>query len=323
MSDPVAQTPAEPFTADASELPPTDLDFTPGEEFSDLPAESAAEESTETAEEPADGEQVEASSESVEAAETPAEAATEPPAPETKPEPAVSRMAAELDVRMRQLGKAEAQLAAQQQALAPFMEAYNAAQSGDRIGALEKMGVTYEDLTNEFAQSVTAPIDKRLHSEVAALRQQLAEQQQYVQQQATAKAHEDSIKHASEVVTGNTEKFPHVAATNAINLVHDTVQEHLARTGTVVSYEDAAQAVEEGLAELFKVALENESLRSKYSPLFTSSESSGNDKAAESSATLTEPLSQTVTTSVDDSVDWESLSEEESIDRLAPLLQFS
>ncbi len=296
-----------------------DLDLPPSSDtlFDDATLETLV------AEEPAKA--PEAPSEPVEA--TPEVTPQETPEPaQTPPEASqedvrLSRALLEFEERNRVLAKRERELEEQQRQFEPFRQAAELRQKGDRLGAMEALGLDYTEVTQDYLAGEGANQADRLKREIQETREQFEARIQEMQQRdqdRQAAAFKDSVINYSYTAA---EQFPHIAATGAHELVYDAVQTHYSRTGQVLSNEEAAAAVEEGLASLIGAVLGNETLRSKYTTS-TETKSSGTAAAEVTPTTLTNKVGLERTAVVNDTFNPETATDEEMIERLAPLLQF-
>lgn len=208
----------------------------------------------------------------VEAAAAPAESSppAEEPAPVVEPE-----RPAKVDPRFSQLARKEAELhrareavkaekAALEQAhrqVVAFEEARNAAKR-DPLAALEALGLSYDDLTEQMLNG-KKPTPS---GEVAALRQEL-EQLRVEQEQARARAEQaaasrleaeraaiiDEARQAAVAhVEANADRYTLTSINGGASLVPQVREQHFARTGQLLTIEQAANLVEkhfEGIAD--------------------------------------------------------------------------
>jgi len=197
------------------------------------------------------------------AVEQPAEETTEAPAP-AKVDPKFSALARKEAQLYREREELKAQKAALEQAhrqVVAFEEARQVARR-DPIAALEALGVTYDALTEHVLNGGKATPT----AEVAAVREELA-QLRAEQEAARARAEElasarlaeenqaviEEARQAAVAFTeANVDRYELTAANNGASLVPQVREQHFARTGKLLTIEQAADLVEkhfEGVAD--------------------------------------------------------------------------
>lgn len=189
--------------------------------------------------------------------------ATEEPAP-TKVDPKFSALARKEAQLYREREELKAQKAALEQAhrqVVAFEEARQVARR-DPLAALEALGITYDALT-EHVLNGGKPTP---NAEVAAVREELA-QLRAEQEAARARAEElasarlaeenqaviEEARQAAVAFTeANVDRYELTAANNGASLVPQVREQHFARTGKLLTIEQAADLVEkhfEGVAD--------------------------------------------------------------------------
>lgn len=246
------------------------------------------------------------------------------PAPSTEEPLRVSRAAVELEERSRALATQEAELKAHMASLQPYVEIAEMAKRGERLNVLDKLGMSYEQITQDYVNGEGPTPNSKMQEELAALRTEVTTEIQQLRQLEYTRRQASDQQFIADMVTNSNDKFVHVAATGAQNLVQETVTEHFNRTGQILSHEDAAVAVEEGLAQLFETALKNPVIREKYAALLTATTPKSPDttQTEVTSTTLANEDTQDSHVLADADFDFETASDEESIEHLVGMLKY-
>lgn len=297
------------------DLPPTFDDLVTNLEDSESVVEEPVEESTEVVEE------------SPAPTESPEDTSTPPTGQFT-----VSRELLEIEAAKRELATQQKEFAARQKALeesmnslAPFQRALELREAGDRLGAMDALGLKYEEVTEDYISGKGPDPVKQAKLEIEKMRQEydrkFAELKQAEQEKTEAADRDYTVNFAR----ANADDYPHVVESGGEALIYQARQNHLNSTGQVLSHADAAAAVEEGLEKLVMRVVQSERLRAKYAPLFKSTSSPKSrveTKTEDTSSTLSNNDSRERTVLVDDNFDFVNASDDELIERLAPQLQF-
>ena len=297
------------------DLPPTIEDVMDMAD-EDIPLEATSEETTE------------------EVAGTPEPAATEEPeaaepdpAPvQAQPDVRIDRALLELEQRQRELIRKEQEAQALKETLTPFLEAKKLADQGDRLGAMDTLGLKYEEVTDDYIQGKGPNEVRKLQRQLEATKAEVERRFQEMQAAEQERARLAQRQQVIDFTRNNSDTYAHIASTEAYDLVDQAVQVHYQQTGQVLSNVDAARVVEEGLERLIESVLTNDSLRARYLEKFgsgaTTPSKSPDETAANQPTTLDNELSTERTVVVDDTFDPVTASDEELIERLASQLEF-
>lgn len=185
-----------------------------------------------------------------------------------------AKQRAEYAARDAEFKTRETKLAEQQAAIQNLLE--------DPIGNLEKLGISYESLTEQVLNGRKAPADLKQRAEIAKLKAQV-EAREKAEQEREAKAKADAEKAQAEAqlsafkagvtktVTEAGETFELINALGEHGLVYDVINEHAARTGELLDVTEAAAQVEAHLEarELAKTqrVLQTKKLGAKLAPV--------------------------------------------------------
>lgn len=159
---------------------------------------------------------------------------------------------AEATAREATLKEREMKLAEKEAALQNMLE--------DPLGHLEKLGVTYETLTEQLLNGKKAPADLKQRAEIEKLKQAVKAQQEADAKReaervaAEAKANEDRLLsefrgRISETVKAGGDAFELITTLGREDLVFDVIDAHARKTGEVLEIAEAAAKVEEHLLE--------------------------------------------------------------------------
>lgn len=283
------------------DLPPDPLQLSFDALFDNEPADAAPE----TVEEP------------VETAEEPVEAAPEPPAHEPEPNARALAVLARKEAEIRQRETALKSQEAEYQRLA---ELRALAEKGDRLGMLEKMGVSYDDLTKDYVSGMGRTPEELVREQLNEYKQQMDAQLQELRNAQTQREAEAERARLHSEIRAAGDQFALVNGLGGHDLVAQTIQSHYSSTGDVLSYEDAAEVVEGALGDLAERLFNIGPIREKFLSKATPPESRSEPKAAPS--TLSNRVTQDSTVLVEDGFDPATASDDEMIERLAQQLRF-
>jgi hypothetical protein len=252
---------------------------------------------------------------------TPDPPAAAPPVVQTQEDPAVSRAFSKIAEKERELRQRERELKDLEARLKPNQELAELVEKKDKWSLLDRMGVTYDELTREYVQGKGADPQAQMKTEIERVRQQMEAQVQELKAAEQRRYFEEERRNIQAFVQSSN-AYPHLQAAEAHELVQQTIQSHFRETGDLVSYEDAAEAVEQQLGQLVGQFLQNPSVRQKYAGLFTvaSPPKSPSESAPSAPRTLRNEDTQDRVTLVEH--DFDTLSEDEQIARLARQLRF-
>jgi hypothetical protein len=264
-----------------------------------------------------------------EAPETPAPAPTPPPAPEpavaapsSDNDPVVSRAFEKIAEREREQRRREQELKALEDRLKPVSELAGLIEKKDKWSLLERMGVTYDELTKEYVQGKGVDPTSQMKAELERVREDTQRQIQEIRAAEERRRFEEERSQVRSLVQSGS--YPHLQAVEGHDLVLQTIQKHYDETGDIVSYEDAAEVVETSLGQMVEKWLQVPSVRQKYAALFTPASPEKSSVVSEPRApqTLRNQDAQDRVTLVAKEPDSFDLDDDESIARLASQLKF-
>ena len=269
-------------------------------------------------------EALEAAEVAAEEAEAPVEEAVEAAPVEEAPdeEDFTSRRAlAAIARREDAIRRREEELKAQEARTSKLAKLAELIEKGDRLGALEELGVSYDDLTNDYVAGMGRSQEELARQQMLELHKQTQAQIQELREaQARREAEAEQARLRSELESQG-ETYALVNGLGGHNLVAQTIQSHYRDTGEVLSYEDAAGVVEGALGDLAKRIFSVESVRKRFLGEAGATKS-GTVEPATRVATLSNADTQDSTVLVDDGFDPTTASDDEMIERLANQLKF-
>lgn len=145
----------------------------------------------------------------------------------------------------------------------------------DPLGTLDKMGLSYDKLTQLVLNDGKLPTDMQMElmrqdldskygKEIEALKNQIEEREK-AQEEAKYQETIDGFKYElNNFIDKNNEKYELISANNASDLVFEVIENHFKETEKVLSNEEAADAVEEYLLEEAKKLAESKKLKSIF-----------------------------------------------------------
>lgn len=190
----------------------------------------------------------------------PVEAAPEAPKPVEKKEEPDPRFLA-LTKKEKELRQMQRELQEQKKILESKYKPYEeveALKQTNKLEALKRMGMSYDDITNEFlSQNPMTPEQMAVNTareiaqkEIAEYKKQSEEAQKTQQQQAFDNAVAQITKEA-EYLCNKSSDFPLVKESGAFDTVSSLVKEHFFETGLVMPVEEAITQVEQNLYDGF------------------------------------------------------------------------
>lgn len=127
---------------------------------------------------------------------------------------------------------------------------------------LELTGLTLDQFTEAYLKGgapdlALRQIEEKLTGRVSELEQQLQkerEEQKRLQEEAEQRAQQESLQQwrsrvEHEVSSAGTERYPYITAAGAQAQVHAEIEAHYERTGAILNTDEAAQIVEQRLAQ--------------------------------------------------------------------------
>ncbi len=144
------------------------------------------------------------------------------------------------------------------------------------LEALKEMGLSYEKLTelalNDGKVSVEdrlelmrEQLEERHRSEIEAIRNELMEKEKKVEEERYKEVIQNFMGELTSFVNNNAD-YELIRANDAVPLVYEVIQQHHAKTGRILSNEDAANHVESHLLEEAKKLLKLKKLGYKEEP---------------------------------------------------------
>lgn len=259
-----------------------------------------------------------------------AEAGTEPaPEPGDTPEPAKAAEPAEeapesLSKNFALLAQKEKALRAREKELSGLqsrvkeLEELEAA-AKDPWALMDKLNLNFEELAREYVEQGKGSSPKDLQArQMQELQDQMRQQLGVVQQREREAAIQREHITIRDVVTAD--QFPLVAEGDTVSLVWGAVQTHYNETGDVLSYVEAAEAVESALEELGMRLAQNPKIRARLTAADPEKESREVKKSP--ARTLRNGDGTQVTRKVEDDFDIENASDEDLIARLSNQLVY-
>ena len=135
----------------------------------------------------------------------------------------------------------------------------------DPLSLLDKLGITYEDLTQRLLDKRETESDpdykySKLQKKVEQMEQQREEEEKQRLSDQQNKIINDYQATLNSFISENDEKYEFIIANGAQDLVYTTISDHYQETNKILSNEEAANAVEEYL----ETKLENLSKLKKF-----------------------------------------------------------
>jgi hypothetical protein len=197
------------------------------------------------------------------------------------------------------------------------------AEAKDPIKVLEKLGITYDDLTRSILGQTKEPTieelaEKKAQEAISKLKEEMSEQEK----SKAEKHYETVIENFKQEISQHIDANPDVyeltkTAEDPIGLIYDVIEEHYAQHKKVLSVKDAADLVEQHFEEK---ALSITKLKKMQEKLGIKPAEKVEEPAAKSpSTTLTNSVDTTTTAATTP----RKMSREESIEAAARLIKFS
>lgn len=177
-----------------------------------------------------------------------------------------------LQKRSRELQERERLLKEQETSYSPWKEASELAKT-NKLKAIEKLGIGYQDLTQQVLNDGNLPPDvlaaQKAEEIVSRRLAEIEVRQKEAQAEATRTQYANAMKHIdaeAKSMADASDKFPLVKELEAFHDITEHIEKTFHETGKILSVEEAAQIVEQGLfadlEKLFKI----EKIRSKFVP---------------------------------------------------------
>lgn len=249
----------------------------------------------------------------------------QPGASTQTPEPSDSSLARSLSqIAKREKEQRERETALRErEAKLQGVEAYaDAISKKDAWALLNKMGLSYQDLTREYVEGKGPDPHQQVREEIHQVKEQLTQQLAEVRA-AEERRRVEEERQILRLTIDNSDAFPVTKAANAHDLVQNAIQAHYQETGELASYEDAAAQVEQTLVDLVDRLMKVDTIRNRYVSNTTPVESSrDNRREVMPVTTLRNEDTQDRVALVPDSFDPYTASDEEMIERLASQLRY-
>ena len=236
----------------------------------------------------------------------------------------VSSQAAELAQREAQLAKSQQELELKLQEVQSMQQQHDAAKE-DPIKLLESLGVSYEDLTNKYIETLGEPqktdaelaLEKidQLENQLNSAQEQQKQRDEQVQAEEQRQKYDSALVQIANFVGENNEKYELVNKMQASDLVLNVIGEHYNSTGEILDMATACQAVEEHYEEEAQRYLASEKLLNKMGLKKIETQQGNQDTRPK---TLTNNIGTTAPRYNDD----RPLSRQESLEKAASLLKW-
>lgn len=249
-----------------------------------------------------------------------------PPAPMAKAFAELTKKEARTRAKEEELKKREADLAEKQAAIQNLIE--------DPLSHLEKLGITYEVLTEQLLNGKKPPADLKTRAEIQRLKEAVAarekaDKEREERAEADRKAAEEAKTLAEFKATLTThitkagEKFELINAFGEHDMVFDVIDAYAAKTGKILPTDEAAAQVEAHLEERelqrAQRALQSKKLSGKLQPVSPAPQRpSGGQSATQGQKPRTLTASNAVATS---SVSHTPLTDEERFAKAQAILE--
>lgn len=246
----------------------------------------------------------------------PAEPPPAPAAPAVDPKLQESfQKLASMEKEKRETAKQLADLQAQLEALKPSAEL--ASLRDKPLELMAKLGYSFQDLSNQYVEKGPPAAEKLVKDQVEEVKRMLDSRIGLLEQRQQAQLIAQEKEAIRNLVKAK-DDFAITQTADADGLVWDTIRKHYDETRELLSYEQAAQAVEASLETLMKKALSDPRVKARL--LGSTATDASKVTATEAPKTLSNALESEATRRVEEDIS--TLSDEESLKRLAKKLRY-
>ncbi len=190
--------------------------------------------------------------------------AAPPPAPPPAQQPVNDAAFARLAQADKQAREAQAALQAAQARVAQLEQLEQLAALRDKpLELLAKLGVSFNDVANQYAETGSPPPEEIAKQQVRQLEQTVTARLQEFEKRETERQLAEERANIAHVVNSD-ERFAMTKLAGAHEMVWRTIQTHYNDTRELLSYEQAAEQVEAGIEKLVSAFLESPQVRARF-----------------------------------------------------------